>query len=96
MSREYVIERRTRAIYVQFLVELPDNPQWIKTMFQANPHLMDKLIEALLEPNPHAPFAELKKGIHEIAKEQSAALAEQQVDDPPFTLAWVQETLEAQ
>jgi hypothetical protein len=94
MSREVVIEVRARAIFNKFWAQLSQNPDWLRSLFQNNPELVDQLIQSLLSPNGAAGFQQLRSAIEEIGRQEARTRATTQVDSPPFTLEWVQETLE--
>lgn len=96
MSREHVIDARARAIFNKFWAQLPQNPEWLRSLFQSNPALVDQLIRALLNNQGAAGFQRLRSAIEEVARQEARIRATTQVDSPPFSLEWVQETLEYQ
>lgn len=97
MSRELVIEARTRALFNKFWAEVAQDPQWLKDVFRDHPGILTRLLAAFSSDNPAGQFSQIVSAVKQVALVQAREQATAQVDAlPPAILNWVQETLEYQ
>jgi len=95
MSRELVIEARTRALFNKFWTTVAQDPQWLRETLQDSPEILERLLRAFSADNPTGQFSQIVSAVKQVALEQAREKATEQVDAlPPAFLNWVQETLE--
>lgn len=94
MSKEIVIEARTRALFNKFWKTVSQDPQWLRDVLRDNPEILESLLKAFSSDNPTGRFSQIVSEVRQIALEQAREKATVQVDAlPPDILEWVQETL---
>ena len=94
MSVEDVIEWRARALFKKFWEQLPNNPNWIRTLFQQNPELMTLLIQAIIGDT--GKFEDLRQRFRSIAQEEVKVVATNQVGEGSFDIERISDTLRNQ
>lgn len=91
MSTEHVIQWRANALYNKALLLLPQNPQWVKQLFQNNPELIGILIECVAG---NTSWEVLKDRIQGFIREEAIVKATDEVATGSMTIEKIQDTLE--
>lgn len=91
MADELVTRWRANALYNKAWRKLPNNPQWLKLLFQDHPDLLDLLVNCVVG---RSGWDVLVDRIKEYMRQETLEMAQTEVATGSLTVAKIQDTLE--